>query len=46
MSVIQNLKAYAKVCGYNMRIIFAGKFIWFLLLGLALFFFLMFTAAS
>lgn len=46
MSVIQNLKAYIKVCGYNMRIIFAGKFIWFLLLGLALFFFLMFTAAS
>ena len=40
------MKAYAKVCGYNMRIIFSGKFIWFLLLGLALFFFLMFTAAS
>ena len=31
---------------YNMRIIFAGKFIWFLLVGLALFFFLMFSAAS
>lgn len=29
-----------------MRIIFAGKFIWFLLLGLFLFFFLMFTAAK
>ena len=46
MSVIQNSKTYTKLCGYNMRIIFAGKFIWFLLLGLALFFFLMFTAAS
>ena len=31
---------------YNMRIIFAGKFIWFLLVGLVLFFFLMFSAAS
>jgi hypothetical protein len=29
-----------------MRIIFSGKFIWFLLVGLALFFFLMFAAAS
>ncbi len=45
-SVLQTIKSYAKVCGYNMRIIFAGKFIWFLLLGLALFFFLMFSAAS
>lgn len=45
-SVLQTIKSYTRVCGYNMRIIFAGKFIWFLLLGLALFFFLMFSAAS
>ena len=29
-----------------MRIIFSGKFIWFLLVGLVLFFFLMYTAAA
>ncbi|MCQ2110536.1 MAG: hypothetical protein MJY79_03450 [Bacteroidaceae bacterium] len=46
MSVLQTVKSYTKVCGYNMRVIFAGKFIWFLLLGLVLFFFLMFSAAS
>jgi len=46
MSVMQTLKSFAKLCGYNMRIIFSGKFIWFLLVGLALFFFLMFSAAS
>lgn len=46
MSIFQTIKSYAKVCAYNMRIIFAGKFIWFLLLGLFLFFFLMFTAAK
>ena len=46
MSVLQTVKSFAKLCGYNMRIIFSGKFIWFLLVGLALFFFLMFTAAS
>lgn len=46
MSIKDTIKSFAKLCGYNMRIIFAGKFIWFLLLGLALFFFLMFSAAS
>lgn len=46
MSILQTVKSYAKVCGYNMRVIFAGKFIWFLLLGLVLFFFLMYSAAS
>ena len=46
MSVLQTTKSFAKLCGYNMRIIFSGKFIWFLLVGLLLFFFLMFTAAS
>ena len=46
MSVFQTVKSYAKLCGYNMRIIFSGKFIWFLLVGLILFFFLMYTAAA
>ncbi len=46
MSVFQTMKSFAKLCGYNMRIIFSGKFIWFLLVGLALFFFLMYTAAA
>ena len=46
MSVLQTTKSFGKLCMYNMRIIFAGKFIWFLLVGLALFFFLMFSAAS
>ena len=46
MSVTQTFKSFARLCGYNMRIIFSGKFIWFLLVGLALFFFLMFAAAS
>ena len=46
MSVFQTAKSYAKLCGYNMRIIFSGKFIWFLLVGLVLFFFLMYTAAA
>ena len=46
MSVLQTTKSFAKLCGYNMRIIFPGKFIWFLLVGLVLFFFLMFAAAS
>lgn len=46
MSVLHTTKSYARLCAYNMRIIFSGKFIWFLLVGLALFFFLMFTAAS
>ena len=46
MSVLQTVKSFARLCAYNMRIIFSGKFIWFLLVGLALFFFLMFTAAS
>ena len=46
MSVLQTTKSFVKLCGYNMRIIFAGKFIWFLLVGLVLFFFLMYTAAA
>lgn len=46
MSVFQTVKSYAKLCGYNMRIIFSGKFIWFLLVGLVLFFFLMYAAAA
>lgn len=46
MSVLQTIKSYAKLCVYNMRIIFSGKFIWFLLVGLVLFFFLMYTAAA
>ena len=46
MSVFQTIKSYAKLCVYNMRIIFSGKFIWFLLVGLVLFFFLMYTAAA
>ena len=46
MSALDTVKSFGKLCGYNMRIIFSGKFIWFLLVGLALFFFLMFTAAS
>jgi len=46
MSIKDTIKAFTKLCGYNMRIIFAGKFIWFLLLGLVLFFFLMYQAAS
>ena len=46
MSVFQTIKSYAKLCAYNMRIIFSGKFIWFLLVGLVLFFFLMYTAAA
>ena len=46
MSVLQTTKSFARLCGYNMRIIFSGKFIWFLLVCLALFFFLMFAAAS
>jgi len=46
MSVLQTTKSFGKLCMYNMRIIFAGKFIWFLLVGLVLFFFLMFAAAS
>ena len=46
MSALDTFKSFAKLCGYNMRIIFSGKFIWFLLVGLVLFFFLMFAAAS
>ena len=46
MSVLQTTKSFGKLCMYNMRIIFAGKFIWFLLVGLVLFFFLMYTAAA
>ena len=46
MSVFNTVKSYARLCVYNMKIIFSGKFIWFLLVGLALFFFLMYTAAS
>ena len=46
MSVLQTIKSYARLCVYNMRIIFSGKFIWFLLVGLVLFFFLMYTAAA
>ena len=46
MSVFQTVKSYAKLCVYNMRIIFSGKFIWFLLVGLVLFFFLMYTSAA
>ena len=46
MSVFNTVKSYARLCVYNMRIIFSGKFIWFLLVGLALFFFLMYTAAA
>ena len=46
MSVFKTVKSFARLSAYNMRIIFSGKFIWFLLVGLALFFFLMFTAAS
>ena len=46
MSVFQTAKSYAKLCVYNMRIIFSGRFIWFLLVGLVLFFFLMYTAAA
>ena len=46
MSVTQTFKSFVRLCGYNMRIIFSGKFIWFLLVGLVLFFFLMFAAAS
>lgn len=46
MSVFQTVKSYARLCVYNMKIIFSGKFIWFMLVGLVLFFFLMFTAAS
>ena len=46
MSVFQTVKSYAKLCVYNMRIIFSGKFIWFLLVGLVLFFVLMYTAAA
>ena len=46
MSVFQTVKSYAKLCVYNMRIIFSGKFIWFLLVGLVLFFFLMYAAAA
>lgn len=45
MSVLKTTKSFGKLCMYNMRIIFAGKFIWFLLVGLVLFFFLMYTAA-
>lgn len=46
MSVLKTTKSFGKLCKYNMRIIFAGKFIWFLLVGLVLFFFLMYTAAA
>ncbi len=46
MSVFKTVKSFARLSAYNMRIIFSGKFIWFLLVGLVLFFFLMFTAAS
>ena len=46
MSALDTVKSFGKLCGYNMRIIFSGKFIWFLLVGLALFFFLMYTAAA
>ena len=46
MSALDTVKSFGKLCGYNMRIIFSGKFIWFLLVGLVLFFFLMFSAAS
>lgn len=46
MSVFKTVKSFARLSAYNMRIIFSGKFIWFLIVGLALFFFLMFTAAS
>ena len=46
MSALDTFKSFGKLCGYNMRIIFSGKFIWFLLVGLVLFFFLMFAAAS
>lgn len=46
MSALDTVKSFGKLCGYNMRIIFSGKFIWFLLVGLVLFFFLMFAAAS
>lgn len=46
MSVLKTTKSFGKLCMYNMRIIFAGKFIWFLLVGLVLFFFLMYTAAA
>lgn len=46
MSVFNTVKSYARLCVYNMRILFSGKFIWFLLVGLALFFFLMYSAAA
>lgn len=46
MSVLKTTKSFGKLCMYNMRIIFAGKFIWFLLVALVLFFFLMYTAAA
>lgn len=39
------MKAYLKVASYNMKIIFSGKFIWFLIVGLLLFGFLMFSSA-
>lgn len=39
------MKAYFKVASYNMKIIFSGKFIWFLIVGLLLFGFLMFSSA-
>src|SRR5574344_637418 len=39
------MKAYFKVASYNMKIIFSGKFIWFLIVGVLLFGFLMFSSA-
>lgn len=45
MDISNIMKAYFKVASYNMKIIFSGKFIWFLIVGLLLFGFLMFSSA-
>jgi hypothetical protein len=45
MDISNIMKAYIKVALYNMKIIFSGKFIWFMIVGVILFGLLMFSRA-
>lgn len=45
MNILLVCKSFLKLSSYNMRIIFGGKFIWFLILAFILFFSLMFESA-
>lgn len=45
MVLSETISSYYRIVRYNMRIIFSGKFIWFLLTGFILFCYLMFQSA-